>query len=123
MEPYVIKHLRATLKRIKEEKHGNWLIYTIRNQLPYVLEVEDDIVKPINREYKPLCIISCGEAVDYKTVTLYDVNIKDIKASNIKLEQSHPLYTDATAPWINKTNLKNYIITLDNIYGGLKDLV
>lgn len=120
MEPYVIKHLRATLKRIKEEKHGNWIIYTIRNQLPYVLEVKDGIVKPINREYKPLCIISCGEAVEYSTVTLYDVNIKDIKS---KIKQSHPLYNDSTAPWISKDNLKKYIIALDNIYGGLKDLI
>lgn len=123
MEPYVVKHLRAVLKRIKNEKHGNWIIYTIRNQLPYVLEVDDGIVKPINREYKPLCIISCGEPVDYSKVTLYDIDIKDIKDTSLKLNKNHVLYTDATPPWFSRNDLKNYIITLNSIYGGLEDLI
>lgn len=117
-KPYINDHIIEMLERIKNTKHGNWKIYLFKLNLPYKLLIKDGIVKPINNHYKPLGITDIGKAIDYDTVTLYDAPvINSLYLTSVTCALC--LYTDNTAPWINKSNLKEYVSKLNIIYGGL----
>jgi hypothetical protein len=116
MKKNINTHIENTLDAILNKKISKSLtINLLRISLPYKLIVKDSIVKPINRDYKPLCL-ALGIIVDYDSVTEYDNTINDI---NVVILNELYLYTDGTAPWNSKKDLKNYIKTLNNIYGGL----
>ena len=113
---YIQHHIITMLERIKNTREGNWKVYLFRLNLPYQLVVKDNVVKPINRNYKPLGVSDIGQIVDYDTVTLYDAPVGSLDLPKI---DTMYLYTDTTAPWVNKKNFKEYVSKLNIIYGGL----
>lgn len=114
---YVQNHISTLLNKCNNKDVSKSEKYEIlRTHLPYLVRInwETTTAKPINRDYKPLGVYNTGNAVDYSTVTLYDINTSELEFEFCPDEIY--LYNDGTAPWLNKANFDMYKIKLAKLY-------
>lgn len=114
---YVQNHISALLNKCNNKDITKTERYEIlRTHLPYLIKMNWDtlIAKPINRDYKPLGVYNTGNAVDYSTVTLYDINTSELEFESCPEEIY--LYSDSNTPWESKKDFENYKNKLAKLY-------
>lgn len=114
---YVQNHISTLLNKCNNKDTSKSEKYEImRTHLPYLIKIDQDtnIAKPINRDYKPLGVYNTGNAVDYSTVTLYDINTSELEFESCPSEIY--LFKDGSTPWSSKTNFEIYKNKLAKLY-------